>query len=131
IEAGLLLWASDRNAAVQAFEVAMDYAPNSAQIVLTWALRAANPDDLAARARALDLAEEADGDLSSGALERFGLAVANRESNGQAQAAIEELEALNAGGDIALAAALARLIWPSDEAGSLAALELIEQLGGS
>lgn len=131
IEAGLLLWSADRNAAVAAFEVAMDYAPNAAQIALAWSLRAANPDDLQARARALDLAEETDGDPSSGALERFGLAVVDREANGRAQAAIEELEALNAGGDVALAAALARLVWPTDEQGALAALELIDVLGGA
>ncbi len=131
IEAGLLLWATDRNAAVGAFEVAMDYAPSAAQIALAWALRAANPDDLGARTRALDLAEETDGDPSSGALERFGLAVIDRETQGKAQAAIEELEALNAGGDIALAAALARLVWPTDESGAFAALEQIEQLGGA
>ncbi len=131
IEAGLLLWNKDRAAAVQAFEVAMDYTPSAAQVVLAWALRAANPDDLDARGRAIDLGEEADGDPSSIALERFGLAVADREANGRARAAIEQLEELNAGGDVALAAAVARLVWPTDEAGALLALEQIEQLGGA
>src|SRR5690606_35017695 len=43
IESGLLHWSADRNAAVNAFEIAMDYAPNAAQIALAWALRAPNP----------------------------------------------------------------------------------------
>jgi tetratricopeptide (TPR) repeat protein len=132
LEAGLLLWTVDRAAAVAAFEQAQEYTPTSAQLVLTWAIRAERPDDAEARARAIDLAEEVEGDPAVAALERFGLRVADRQEDGQARAAIEQLEDLNAGGDIALAAALARLLWPAgDEAGSARALELIEQLEGS
>jgi tetratricopeptide (TPR) repeat protein len=133
LEAGFLLWhASARPEAVAAFERAMEYAPGAAQLVLSWALCSANPDDLDARRRAIELAEENESDSAGAALERFGLGVATRDGQGDATAALEQLEDLNPGGDIALAGALARLIHGDGDGASLeSALEQIEQLGGA
>ena len=134
IESGLLFWRSgNQKAAVAAFESALEPAPMAARRALAWALRAADPDDRATRHRVAELQEDGDSDRAVGALERFGLAVLEKGGEADAWAALEQLDELDAGGDIALATALARLLWASESADSApfaAALDRIEPLGG-
>ncbi len=135
IEAGFMLWHADKRAdAVAAFELALEYAPIAARLVLCWASRGVDPDDMAARRRAAELAEESETDRAIGALDRFGLGVATRDAEVDAWAALEQLEDLELEGDLALAVVLGRLFWSNDapDADTLgAALERIEQLGGA
>jgi tetratricopeptide (TPR) repeat protein len=71
LEAGLVLWrAGERTQAVDAFERAAEKSDAAAGL-LSWALRAALPDDLSARRRALDHAGDADEQIVE--LERFTL----------------------------------------------------------
>jgi hypothetical protein len=134
IEAGLLHWrAGNRSDAVAAFESAVEPAPLAARRALAWALRAAAPDERAVRRRVAELEEDGDTDRAVGALERFGLGVLEKGGEADAWAALEQLDDLDPGGDIALATALARLLWASEsiEDGPFAtALERIEPLGG-
>jgi len=132
LEAGFLLWAGDKDAAIQAFEQAIEYAANTAQLVLAWALRGAKPDDPEARQRSIELAEDANGGGVAVALERLGIGLGARDAGGDVQAALERLEDLNPGGDIALAAAMARVLAPGGDEGQLrSALVLIDELGGA
>ena len=133
LEAGLLLWRADkRDEAVAAFEQGLVYAPAPAQLLLSWALRSQAPDDLAVRQRAIELAEEVDGDRSATALERLGLGFANRDGDPDVRAALEMLEELNPGGDIALATALARVLHSAGDPSAVhLALSQVEQLGGA
>jgi tetratricopeptide (TPR) repeat protein len=133
LEAGFLLWhARARAEAVEAFEQALTYAPAAAQLVLSWALRAADPDDLDARRRAIELSEDTSEGRAVGALERFGLAMAMRDGDGEARAALEQLEEIHPGGDLTLAGGLARLAHETSDGGALSrALEQLETLGGS
>jgi tetratricopeptide (TPR) repeat protein len=136
LEAGFLLWQTgDKAAAITAFEQALEPTPRAAQLALSWALRAARPDDAGARQRALDLTEggETDGGRrANAALERFGLAALAPDGEADARAALAELEDIDAGPDVALAAALARLVWtaPGEEGARQAALERLEEMGG-
>jgi tetratricopeptide (TPR) repeat protein len=116
LEAALLLWrAGDRARAVEELEAAMEQAPRAASSLLGWALRGASPDTVEGRRRAIEVAAEAAGaDRTFVALERFGLeAVA-----GEAEDALDALRPLesvenDATGDLASAAALARLVFPA------------------
>lgn len=132
LEAGLTLWtAGERKEAIAAFENALVYAPSATNTMLSWALRAASPDDPEARLRAIELAEQSDDDRLSGALERLGLAVKSGGGDADLVGAIAALDELNPGGDVALAAALARvLVSGNDEEALSEALTQIEQLGG-
>ncbi|MBM4357245.1 MAG: hypothetical protein FJ096_03965 [Deltaproteobacteria bacterium] len=134
LEGGLLLWrAGQRHDAVAAFESASGPAPVAARRVLSWALRAANPDDRALRRRVAEFDEAAEDARAVGALERFGLGILEKGGEAEAWSALEQLDALDESGDVALAAALARLLWANDAtepATFAAALERIEPLGG-
>jgi tetratricopeptide (TPR) repeat protein len=132
LEAGLLLWrAGERRRAVEAFEEAVPYAPDAAHVVLSWALKAAAPDDLDGRRRAADLADDIEADRAGAALERFGIAVASGDRNGGASAALEHLDELEAGGDLAVAGALGRLLVGGEPALIERALDRLEELGGA
>lgn len=112
LEAALLLWrAGARGYAVEELDGAVGHTPRAAATLLTWALRGAAPDTADGRRRALEVAAEAGGDPSYVALERFGLEAALGEP-GDAVAALEVLET-DAAGDLAAAAAIARLTWPA------------------
>ncbi|MEQ9317667.1 MAG: tetratricopeptide repeat protein, partial [Polyangiaceae bacterium] len=132
LEAGLTLWgAGDRSAAIAAFENALVYAPSATNTMLSWALRAASPDDPEARLRAIELAEQTDDDRLSGALERLGLAVKSGGGDADLVGALATLDDLNPGGDVALATALARVLVSGNDQEALDdALSQIEQLGG-
>ena len=134
IESGLLFWrAGQRPEAILAFESALEPTPMAARRALAWALRAAEPNDRTVRHRVAELQEEGDSDRAVGALERFGLGVLEKDSDADAWAALEQLDELEVDGDIALATALARLLWASESAEPRAfadALDRIEALGG-
>ena len=112
LEAALLLWrAGDRAAAIEQLDAANAHTPRAAATMLNWALRGASPDTTEGRRRALEVAAEAGADPSFVALERFGLEVVAGEP-ADALAALETLE-IDAGGDLATAASLARILWPA------------------
>ncbi len=133
LEAGFLLWnEGERDEAVAAFEQSLELAPEPGRLVLAWALRGAKPDDLDTRRRAIEMADEEEDDVVCGALERFGLGVATRDGETDARVALEQLEELDPGGDIAIAAALAALLHSgTDSDGLTRALEQVELLGGA
>jgi lipopolysaccharide biosynthesis regulator YciM len=112
LEAALLLWrAGDKARAVEELEAATRHASRAAATMLAWALRGAAPDTAEGRRRAIDVAAEAGADPAFLALERFGLeAVLGEPSD-----AVGALEAVEADGtrDLAMAASLARLLWPA------------------
>jgi tetratricopeptide (TPR) repeat protein len=113
IEAALLLFrAGERARAIAELEAARGGAPKAAAIALSWALCGADPDSLEGRRRALDAASEASADRSVTSLERFGLeALADGGDADEALSALETAEN-TATGDLRVAAALARLLWP-------------------
>lgn len=131
LEAGLLLARTgDRARAVEAFEAARGSAPRAGATLLGWALRSADPDSIEGRRRALDVAAEAGAPPAIVALERFGL----ESAAGDPVEALASLEAVETGGedDIAVAGALARLLWPAALEQRPAvdrALDLLEERG--
>ncbi|MFO0658247.1 MAG: tetratricopeptide repeat protein [Polyangiaceae bacterium] len=129
VEAGLNLWKSgNREGALEAFAAAQKATPLAAGPVLAFATRAARPDDADARRRALELAAESEGNETAH-LERWGLEVSPVGEASDALRALEQLEQ-TATGELALAAALARVIWPGaadDRAAIDAALEKLEK----
>ncbi|WP_437781567.1 tetratricopeptide repeat protein [Sorangium sp. So ce1097] len=113
IEAAILLWrAGERGRAVDELEAARGKAPRAGATMLTWALRGHEANDLHGRRRALEVAGEAGEDPAALALSRFGLEVGAAEG-GDPDEALATLEALEsqASDDLALAAALGRLLW--------------------
>ncbi|WP_441288971.1 hypothetical protein ACSRUE_45215 [Sorangium sp. KYC3313] len=136
IEAAILLWrAGERGRAVEELEAARGKAPRAGATALTWALRGHEAGDLESRRRALEVAGEAGEDPAALALSRFGLEVGAAEG-GDADEALATLEALEsqASDDLALAAALGRLLWqPALEQRSAVerALDYIEERGGA
>ncbi len=135
LEAAFLLWSAGQRAeAVEGFEQALQHVPQAARLVLSWALRGLAPDDLDVRRRAVELAEEAGVDLTVSALEQFGIGVASADGDVEIRTALEELEEMAPEGDIALAAALARLMCSSDDTDRQvvdAALDRLDDLGGA
>ncbi|WP_437677631.1 hypothetical protein [Sorangium sp. So ce131] len=133
IEAAILLWrAGERGRAVEELEAARGKAPRAGATALTWALRGHEADDLQGRRRALEVAGEAGEDPATLALSRFGLEVGATE--GDADEALAMLEALEsqATEDLALAAALGRLLWQpalADRGAVERALDLIDAHG--
>ena len=125
IEGGMVKWdGGDRSAAVECFSKAKDRSAPSSAGLLAWALRAAEPNSLEARRRALE--EAGDEAPPSAALERFGLEMG---SDGDAAEAARALEAINgAPQDIQVAATLAKALWtapdalPTDRVGALSNL---------
>lgn len=117
LEAGLSRWrAGDPRAALEAFDAAAAGAAKAANVVLGWASRGVDPDDLDARRRAMSRAAEGGGDTHVLALERF----ATEALGGDASDAESALGALDeAPGDFATAGALARLVWPDSSADAL------------
>ncbi len=112
LEAALLLWrAGERAGAVEELEAAVGQAPRAASTLLGWALRGASPDTVEGRRRALEVAADAGADPIFVALERFGLEAVS----GEAEDAVGPLEAVenDASGDLAAAAAIARLVFPA------------------
>lgn len=111
LEAGLALWPlGARREALDAFRAARAAAPAAAAPLLSWAMRAVDPDTVASRREALELATEAGENPALVALERFGLEVGAAGDVEDARAALETLEKTSEG-SLALAAALARATW--------------------
>jgi len=133
LESGLHLWGAGAKAdAIDRIELSLEHAPRAARLMLSWALRSVDPNDLALRRRAVELAEESEHDRATGALERFGLGVATRDGDVDAWAALEQLEDMDLGDDIADAVAMARLVWIDDRRDGdavAAALGRIERWG--
>jgi len=132
IEAAILLWrAGERKRSIEELEAGRGKAPRAGATLLSWALRGDEPDTLEGRRRALEVALEAGDDPTLVALERFGLEVAG---SGEVDDALMALEAVEGGGsgDLAVAAALGRVLWqPAAERRDLVdgALDQIEECG--
>jgi tetratricopeptide (TPR) repeat protein len=128
LEAGVLFWqGGERAKAVETFSNAAARSPSAGGPVLGWALRAADPDSIAARRRALEAAGEG-GEDATLALERFGVEVG---SDGDENDAREALDLVAASDDLDLrnASLLARALW-SDEGQQRDAIEGIATFGG-
>jgi tetratricopeptide (TPR) repeat protein len=114
VEAALLLWRGDeRSQAVEELEAVREAMPRAAGALLTWARRGVDADSLAGRRAAIDAAVQAGADPTVAALERFSLEIAWGKSGGDtddARAALEAAEGA-ASDELAVAAALGRLIW--------------------
>jgi tetratricopeptide (TPR) repeat protein len=139
IEAAFLLWSGgDRNGAVAQLEVAAAADSNAAVRLLSWARRGSVASGLEAR-RALLEAEAGSlsgADVYAAQLERFALEVLGGGDEGAAITALESAEQAPAEGtsrDLALAAALGRLLYGPATANrdqALAAVDLLESEGG-
>lgn len=126
LEAAILFWnAGDRPQALEEMEAARAAALPSASALLGWALRGADADTLDGRRRAAEAARDGGGDPALAALERFALEVAWQGQGGEPAEAEQALEAAEASGaeDVAVAAALGRLIW----AGGLERRDMVER----
>ncbi len=111
LEAALLLFrVGDRPKAVEELDATRTGAPRAGATMLTWALRGADADSVEGRRRALEVAADVGEDGAVVAIERFGLESAAGDPV-EALSALETLENDGAG-DLALAAALGRLLWP-------------------
>lgn len=109
LASGILSWqAGDRRRAVEAFQRASEDSTDLSSAALAWALRAAAPNDPAARARALEAFSDSDPALWK--LERFGLEMVR---SGSAEAAEKALRGIDrdAAREIGRAAELARALW--------------------
>lgn len=100
--------AGKRREAIEQFERGADSAPQAGGALLGWALRAAEPDQLDARRRVLESADDAEKPLAE--LERFGLELGR---GGDRSVAARALEALgeNAPEELLAAADLARAVF--------------------
>jgi tetratricopeptide (TPR) repeat protein len=110
LEAAFEMWRTgQRGPAVSEMERGAVHGPEAAGLALGWASWAVDPDSPDARRRAIVGAQEARGDESFLALERFACAIASGDSDAAASA----LQAADAAPGTASgsAAALARLVW--------------------
>ncbi len=128
LEAGILFWQSgDRGAAVEAFQRASSHAPMASASLLGWALRAADPNSIEARRRALEASAEG-GEEGAQALERFALEMGAGGDRERGQEALDAL-ATSDDEDLKRANLLARALG-SDDTERERALEEIGQEGG-
>lgn len=132
LEAALLLFrAGDRQKAVDELEATRASVPRAGATMLTWALRGADADSIEGRRRALEVAADAGADAAVVAIERFGL----ESAAGDAAEALSALETLEneSSGDLELASALGRVLWPLalEARGPLdRALDVLDDRGG-
>jgi tetratricopeptide (TPR) repeat protein len=133
LEAALLLFrAGDRQKAVEELDATRAIAPKAGATMLTWALRGADADSVEGRRRALEVAADAGEAGAVVAIERFGL----ESAAGDPVEAISALETLenDGAGDLALAGALGRLLWPGalEARGPVdRALDVLDDRGGA
>ncbi len=107
LEAGMMYWRSgDRKAAVECFARAHEREPEPGGVMLGWALRAAEPNDLDARRQALESAQETSALFS---LERFGLEVTRTGLGTEALEALASIGA-DAPAELRQAAMLAKVL---------------------
>lgn len=89
IESGIVRWlAGDRAGAIAMFDAASKRAPEAASGLYAWALRAAEPNDVASRRAALDAAGEGESSAAL-AVERYGLEVGAGGTHAEALRAVE------------------------------------------
>lgn len=112
LEAGFLAWdVGDKRGAIEAFDGAAEHAPELAVLARAWAGRGIAVGDRAARTRAIEDSETSGEHAALVALERVGVALAARDA-ATVTSALEALED-SGDGDLATAAALARLVLPN------------------
>ncbi len=140
IQAGLLRWrVGDKTAAIDAFESAAEKLPASddgrpsvAQTLLGWASRGVEPDTIESRRKAIARARDAGGDERVLGIERFVTEIVGGDG-GAAAEALSTVEA-SAHGDIAVAAALGRLLWAdgmADREAFGAAMDRLREAGSA
>ncbi len=140
IHAGLLRWrVGDKTAALEAFAAASaklpatdDGRPTVGQTLVGWASRGVEPDTIESRRAAIGRALEAGGDERVLGIERFATEVLSGHSDAAAEA-LENVEA-SATGDLAVAAALARLLWTdgmADREAFSAAMDRLREAGSA
>jgi predicted Zn-dependent protease len=113
LEAAFESWrAGERGKALAEIEAAVSQDRAAAGVVAGWAAWGLDPDSLPARRRALDQASSAGGEQHLLALERFATLMAERDFESAAIALAPVDTATNPA--VALAAALARLAWPTE-----------------
>jgi predicted negative regulator of RcsB-dependent stress response len=129
VEAGFDRWhTGDRKAALADFERAAEGAPETARLVLGWAARGGVDGSPEARRAAIARALEGGGDAAMLALERFALELGDEAEAESALATLEE----RADGDLAMAGALARMLWPrGDEQARERALSRVAAMGAA
>ncbi|WP_394820499.1 tetratricopeptide repeat protein [Pendulispora albinea] len=122
LEAGLSRWrAGEKEAALDAFEHAGQKAPIAARALLAWAARGMAGESIERRRRAIRFAKPVNEDTAILELEHFATEVFAGDHE-EAQKALARFED-SSDGDLALAAALARLAWQD----SAATRERVEQ----
>lgn len=115
LEAGMTHWQSgNKKAAVECFVQAHEREPVPGGVMLSWALRAVDPDDIGARRQALDTG---DGDDPLLALERFGLEAGPQGNPVEANEALASIKNW-APDELQEAATLARALMLSAEDGA-------------
>jgi lipopolysaccharide biosynthesis regulator YciM len=113
LEAGIVRWrAGDRAKAIEHFEAAAAQAPEAGAGLLAWALRGGQPNDVAARRKALEAAEPSES-REALALERFALEAGRDGDRAAARAAVEHV---TADGVLGVALDLASLLAPCIDA---------------
>ncbi len=125
LEAGIRYWQTgERAAAIESFSNAEAAAADSSAVLLAWALRAGDPDNIESRRRVLESGSDSSG-LTS--LERFALEIGSDGDSSEARRSLDAIGTL-AQPDLALAATLGRALW-LDATERDARLEALEQLG--
>ncbi len=140
IQAGLLRWrGGDKKGALDAFSSAAEKLPANdegrpsvGQTLLGWASRGVDPDTIESRRVAIERAQVAGGDARVLGLERFVTEMVSGDGGaaGEALAVVEEA----ATGDLAVAAALGRLLWAdgaSDRTAFGAAMDRLREAGSA
>lgn len=133
LEAGLSRWQTgDKANAMESFERAAEAGGEGAREVLAWASRAMGDASTEGRRIAIGRALDCGADPHVLGLERFALEAARGDA-GDAAEALGTLEG-SANGDCAMAAAIARLVWPegsTDASATSTALGRIAAAGAS
>ena len=125
IAAGMTSWQLGHRArAVEAFQRAAEQQPDAGLNVLGWALRAAEPNDPAARRNALDSLVESDPTLAQ--FERFTLELGRQGNGDEAWAALASIGAGD--DDVAKAAELARSLWGVGDGAELTRREALKHI---
>ena len=138
LEAGLLRWGTgDRRAAVEQFTLAAERgagaSARAAKMVVGWASRAIDPDSAEGRRVAIERARDGGGDARVLDLERLATELSFGDLH-SAEEVLTSLEKEPEGGAFAVAAALARLLWPTGAADPVAsdtALDVLAMHGAA
>lgn len=129
LQAGMAYWrAGDKKSALSCFERANELHAESGAQMLSWALRAAEPNDPGARRRALEAAEN---DLELSALERFALEIGRSGNADVARTCLMSLDE-QAPEELREAGILAKVLWspPDDAVNQMEALASLSSMSG-